>query len=176
PDAANGHWSLWLAQSLNFTSGLPTFSAPVLASEHHVKNGTIQTIIAGQCSSDRSMGDFIQLRIGPDGEANISYSETDSRQNGILSQGMFVRQNGGSSVLSAAPTVAGDPAPTNSVTDASLDATYEVGSHTGGNEPNLDITGASVTHPDTGHYRVTMNVADLRTLAPDPSTTNPDQT
>ncbi|MDQ1396319.1 MAG: hypothetical protein QOG64_1578, partial [Acidimicrobiaceae bacterium] len=174
PDAANGHWSLWLSQSLNFTNGAPVFSTPVEASEHHINNSNIQTLIGGQCG-DRALGDFLQLRIGPAGEANISYGEINNRTG--EPHAMFVRQNGGSSVLTAAPNVTGVPAAaTNSVVDPAGDGTYDAGSLSGPNIKNLDILGASMSRPDAAHYRVTMKVADLTSLAPDPASTDPDTT
>src|SRR5713226_3460812 len=45
PDSTTGAlWSLWMAQSLNAHLA-PTFTAPILASEHFNHRGTIQTII-----------------------------------------------------------------------------------------------------------------------------------
>ena len=96
PDATTGaFWSLWLAQSLNAHAANPTFTAPVRASEHHNHRGTIQTLIGGQCGDRQGLGDFLQLRTGAQGEAQISYADSNNIVNTIGSHAMFVRQNGG---------------------------------------------------------------------------------
>jgi hypothetical protein len=64
PDVANGYYSLWLTQSLNAHDPAgPTFSAPILASEHFIHKGTMNTLIGNQ-SGDRALGDFLQVRMG----------------------------------------------------------------------------------------------------------------
>src|SRR5207245_1053407 len=48
PDSTTGaFWSLWMVQTLNGHDPAPTFTAPILASEHFVHRGTIQTLIGG---------------------------------------------------------------------------------------------------------------------------------
>src|SRR3981081_583207 len=108
PDSVQGDWGLYLAQSLNFASDNPAWTPPILASEHFVHRGSIQTLMGGQ-SGDRTLGDFLQLRIGRQGEAKLSYGHANSRTEALASQGMFVRQNGGSSVLADRPIVHGAP-------------------------------------------------------------------
>src|SRR5256885_2783892 len=83
-----------MVQSLNFTSATPTWTPPILASEHFVHRGSVQTLMGGQ-TGDRTLGDFLQLRIGRQGAANISYADSNSDTESLASQGMFVRQNGG---------------------------------------------------------------------------------
>jgi hypothetical protein len=60
-------------------------------------------VLGGQ-EGDRTLGDFIQLRVGLDGEANISYGDSNNIDEAIIPQATFVRQNGGSSVFDAAPS------------------------------------------------------------------------
>ena len=103
PDDCNGCvWSLWLTQSLNAHDPVPVFSAPILASEHPVHVGPVQTLIGGQQSAaSRAVGDFLQLRTGARGEAHISYGDTNNIIGSAAAHGMYVRQNGGSGLIAA---------------------------------------------------------------------------
>ena len=76
PDAVPGPWSLYLTQTQNGHSGSVSFTPPIIASEHPVRRGGIQTIIGNQCGgatnlglsgTTRTLGDFFQLRIGAQG-------------------------------------------------------------------------------------------------------------
>jgi hypothetical protein len=175
PDSVSGDWSVYMAQSLD---GGQTFTAPILASEHFVHRGAMNTVLGGQSSAStggRDMGDFLQLRIGPDGEANIVYG--DSNLDGgasILSQGMFVRQNGGPGVLGNRPIVRGGHKPVDGVTDVACNATLDASGVSTADFPNLDLLSASMSQPDPLHYRVQMQVANLTSLAPDPADGGPD--
>src|SRR4029077_6292398 len=54
PDSCNGcDWSLWMVQTLNGHAATPTFTAPILASEHFIHRGTMNTLIGGQ-NGDRT--------------------------------------------------------------------------------------------------------------------------
>ena len=163
PDSTNGDWSVYVTQSLN---GGGSFSTPVVASEHLIHRGTIQTLLGGQIG-DRALGDFLQLRIGPSGEADISYDDgTNHDESLYATQATFVRQNGGPSVSASSPTVKGTAAAVNGVTDKACDATLDAAGTVSADMPNLDILASSVTKPDSAHYLVKMTVADLRSLAP----------
>lgn len=74
------------------------WTMPLLASEHFTHRGNIQTVLGGQ-TGDRTLGDFLQLRIGKQGEANISYANSNSQTEASTPQAFFVKQNGGSGVL-----------------------------------------------------------------------------
>jgi len=124
PCSVNGDWSLYLIQSLDFTSTNPTWTQPIPASEHFIHRGSIQTLMGGQ-TGDRTLVDFLQLRSGRQGEANISYADSNSDTEALASQGMFVRQNGGSSVFAEAPIVYGAPLRINSVTVGDHAATLD---------------------------------------------------
>jgi hypothetical protein len=166
PDSTPGDWSLYLVQSLNFTSANPAWTPPILASEHFVHRGSIQTLMGGQ-SGDRTLGDFLQLRIGRQGEANISYADSNSGTEALASQGMFVRQNGGSSVFAHAPIVHGAPRRVNSVTVGEHLATLDSAGISSPNQPNLEILGSQISlTSDQKQYQVKALVADLRSLAP----------
>ena len=168
PCSVNGDWSLYVIQSLNFTSPSPTWTQPILASEHFIHRGSVQTLMGGQ-TGDRTLGDFLQLRIGLQGEANISYADSNSVTEALASQGMFVRQNGGSSVLAARPLVHGQPRRINSVTVGPHPATYDGAGASSPPQPNLEILGSQVAlSADHSTYQVRMLVNDLRSLAADP--------
>ncbi|MHB8719026.1 MAG: hypothetical protein ACYDAC_09075 [Candidatus Dormibacteria bacterium] len=168
PDSIKGNFGTYLTQTLD---GGTTWSPPVLASEHIIHHGTWYTLIGGQ-TGDRTLGDYMQLRIGPKGEANISYGDSNNIDEVFAPQAMFVRQNSGPSVLAAQPSVTGVPAAstTNSVTDPAGDATFDSAGTVSANVPNLDLLGASISQPDPAHYTITMRIGDLTSLAPSPAT------
>jgi len=166
PDSVHGDWGLYLTQSLNFTSDNPSWTLPVLASEHPVHRGSIQTLMGGQ-SGVRTLGDFLQLRIGRQGEANISYADSNSDTEALASQGMFVRQNGGSSVFANAPVVHGAALRINSVTLGEHPATLDSAGMSSANQPNLEILGSQISlSTDRTQYQIKALVADLTSLAP----------
>ena len=59
PDSADGFWSLYFTQTLNGHSSAVTFGTPVVASEHPIRHGSIQTILGNQCggAAKNSAGD-----------------------------------------------------------------------------------------------------------------------
>ena len=90
------HWSLWMVQSLNAHAASPTFTAPILASEHHIHRGSVQTLIGGQNRlSSRALGDYLQMRMGAQGEAHIAYADSNNIIGSAAGHAMYVRQNGG---------------------------------------------------------------------------------
>jgi len=161
PDSIAGQWGLYMVQTLD--NGI-TWSQPILASEHFVHYGTVQTLIGGQ-SGNRGLGDFMQLRIGPSGEAEISYADTNlfEGNSALDPEAMYVRQSAGPGVF-ANKTVNGTPAPTgNCASDPSGDATFDANGVVGPDVPRLDILQACMTQPDASNYQIIMNVADLTT-------------
>jgi hypothetical protein len=178
PDSSPGLYGVYLTQTLNGTNPAPTFTPPTRASGHHIHNSTMFTLI-GRQTGNRALGDFLQMRIGTQGEAIIAYGDTTNRNR--LAHAMVVRQNGGSSVLAAKPLVSGDPFRLNSVTDPPHDARYEALGNVGANQPNLDLRSSKITKPTPAGcaggvacYRVEMKVGNLSSLAPNPSTGNTD--
>ena len=182
PDSAYGFWSLYLTQTLNGHSSSVTFSPPAVASEHPVRHGTVQTIIGDQCgglpnnetATNRTLGDFFQLRIGQYGQAEISYADSTSLLNSLLgTHAMFVSQNGGTGVY-ARVSPKGDPILLNSATDSAKDATYDAAGQTSANMPNLDILSSKVSWPSTSSchpagtpcLRVQTKISNLSTAAP----------
>jgi Dockerin type I domain len=182
PDACtNCFWSLWMVQTLNGHDPSPTFTAPILASEHFNHHGTIQTLIGGQCG-DRTLGDFLQMRMGAQGEAEIGYSDSNNVDEIFAPHAMFVRQNGGPGLLSASsPVNISGLTPFNSVTDPIGDGTYEQSGMSSANMRQLDITGSNISIATSGPsscttvtpcYRVEMDINSL-SLAPS-TTSDPD--
>ncbi|HEY2803654.1 MAG TPA: hypothetical protein VGJ67_07015, partial [Actinomycetota bacterium] len=171
PDSVDGRWSLFMNQTLNGTAADPTFTSPILASEHFIHRGSIQTVMGGQCG-DRTLGDFLQVRAGLNGEANISYSDSNNREESSAPHGMYVRQIGGTS-LYANKTVSGDT-PTNFAGDPPGDARYEADTTVNPYTPNMDIRSSRISEPDATHYRITMKVSDLTSLGPDPTSGDTD--
>jgi hypothetical protein len=182
PDSVPGSWGVYLTQTLNAHSSSVTFTTPVLASEHPIKRGSIQTIMGNQCGgaphnqlvTNRILGDFLQLRVGTTGEAQISYADaTSGAAPDYATHAMYVRQIGGTGVLKGkSPT--GSPIQLNSTTDASGDGTYQALGQTSANMPNLDILSStlgwpkpSTCHPaGTACLRVKMKVANLNASMP----------
>ncbi len=173
PDSCTGcDWSLWMVQTLNGHAATPTFTAPILASEHFIHRGSMYTLIGGQ-NGDRTLGDFLQLRMGPNGEAEIGYADSNNVDEGFAPHAMFVRQNGGNGLLVASsPVNIAGLAPFNAVSDPSSDGKYEVNGLSSANMPQLDITNSSIrlltTAPCSAAapcYQVVMKLNNL-SLAP----------
>jgi hypothetical protein len=172
PDAVNGFWSIFVTQSLNAHSSTVTFTKPVDASGHPIHHGSIQTVIGHQCG-DRTLGDFFQLRVGPNGEAMTSFGDSNNVDEIFAPHAMFVRQVSGSG-LDKSKTVSGDAIKKGSVTDPSGDATYDAAGFSSPSMPNLDIVASSVIAPSAASchpagqacYRVTMTLSNLSLAAP----------
>lgn len=171
PDNTFGDWGLYYTQTSNGAAATPTFTPPVLASDHLVHRGTMFTISGGACG-DRANGDFLQMRMGSRGEVHIAYSQTIERTP-LVAHAMYTRQTGGPSLLGSSPSVNGAARRINSAADVAGDGRYEANGTTNPNRPNVDILSSRISRPNASTYRVTMEVADLRTLAngggnPDP--------
>jgi hypothetical protein len=93
-----------MVQTLNGHAASPTFTAPIQASQHFIHRGSMNTLIGGQ-NGDRAQGDFLQIRIGAQGEARISYSDTNNLDEALVPHGMFVQQNAGDSLFVASSPV-----------------------------------------------------------------------
>jgi len=175
PDAVtSGTWSVYMVQTLNGHAAAPTFTAPILASQHYVHKGSVQTIIGGLCGN-RSLGDFLQMRVGSKGEAHIVYADSNNIAGSLLAtHAMYVRQNGGTGLSSTTPTVTGDPILVNAAGDPADDGRFDANGVPGAsNLANLDILDSSMSkpdpaacHPQGACYRVTMTVNDLRSVLP----------
>ncbi len=177
PDSVNGAWSLFMVQTLNGHAASPTFSAPILAGEHYVHKGDIQTVIGGQCG-DRTLGDFLQIRVGSKGEAQISYADSNNADEPFAPHGMYVKQNGGTGLFASSSPISGDPILLNAASDPAGDGLRQTNGLTSANIPNLDILQSSFSQPDpenchpanTPCYRVSMTINNLSLLPPAPDT------
>jgi len=179
PDSCTAcDWSLWMVQTLNGHAATPTFTAPILASEHFIHRGSMFTLIGGQ-NGDRTLGDFLQMRMGPNGEAEIGYADSNNIDEPFAPHGMFVRQNRGNGLLVASsPVSISGLAPFNAVSDPSHDGKYEVNGLSSANMPQLDITNSSVSLLTTAPcssaapcYQMVMQLNNLSlapTIAQDP--------
>lgn len=177
PDSVNGTWSLYMVQTLNGNSAAPTFTAPILAGEHYIHKGDIQTVIGGQCG-DRTLGDFLQTRVGSKGEAQIAYADSNNDDEAFAPHGMYVKQNGGTGLFVTSSPVTGDAILLNSANDPSGDGLRQTDGITSTNIPNLDILKSSISKPSankchpagTPCYRVTMTLNNLSLTPPAPDT------
>jgi hypothetical protein len=173
PDAVtNGIWSVYMVQTLNGHAGTPTFTAPIQAGEHYVHKGSIQTIIGGLCGN-RALGDFLQMRVGSKGEAQIVFGDSNSLPGSISTpHAMYIRQNGGTGLYGNTSPVVGDPILLNGATDPSGDGRLEAGGTTSDSFPNLDILDSSMSKPvsdcrsSAPCYRVKMTINDLSLEVP----------
>src|SRR5438270_1468477 len=177
PDSVNGAWSLYMVQTVNGQSASPTFTPPILAGEHYIHKGDIQTVIGGQCG-DRTLGDFLQVRVGNQGEAHISYADSNNADEPFAPHGMYVKQNGGTGLFASSSAVSGDPILLNSAGDPAGDAKRETDGLTSANIPNLDILQSSFSRPKPANchpagtpcYRVQMIINNLSPTPPAPDT------
>jgi hypothetical protein len=176
PDSTtDAFWSLWLVQSLNAHDAVPTFTAPIRASSHHSHRGTIQTLTGGQCGDRQGVGDFLQLRTGAQGEAEISYADSNNVVHTLISHAMFVRQNSGTGLfVTSSPVNIAGLAPFNHVNDPTGDGKYEANGTSSANMPQLDILASAVALTTSAPcsvaapcYQVTMQLNNL-SLGPTP--------
>jgi hypothetical protein len=166
-----------MVQTLHGHAVSPMFTAPILAGEHYIHKGTIQTVLGGQCG-DRTLGDFLQLRVGSHGEAQISYADSNNVDAGFAPHGMYVKQNGGTGLFASSSPVHGDPILLNAASDPIGDAERETNGMTSLNIPNLDILQSSFSQPAPANchpamtpcYRVKMTVNNLSLTPPAPDT------
>jgi hypothetical protein len=177
PDAVDGLWSVWMVQSLNAhdPSG-PVFTPPLRASAHHVHRGGVQTLIGGQCGwASRALGDYLQLRTGPKGDAHISYADSNNIVGTLAGHAMYVHQNGGTGLYAAqSPVSISGITPFNGVLDPAGDGKYEVAGTSSANMPQLDILSSNITKVTSAPcsavapcYKVVMQINNL-SLAPTP--------
>lgn len=172
-------WYVFMSQTLNGLNARPTFIAPIQASDHFMHRGSMHTFI-GQGFGDRTLGDYFQMEIGRQGEAYLSYADSNLRTHiagpgTSTSHAMVVRQNGGPG-LYASKQPQGDPILTGAASDPASDARYEAGGVVSPSAPNLDITASSITRPATTDcrprvpcLRVSMSIRNLGLAAGAPA-------
>jgi hypothetical protein len=169
-----------MVQSTNAHASTPTFTAPIRASSHHVHRGAVQTIIGGQCGwASRALGDYLQLRTGPKGDAHISYADSNNIDGALAGHAMYVHQNGGTGLVAAqSPFSISGITPLNGVLDSSGDGKYEVSGISSANMPQLDILNSTIGEVTTAPcsaaapcYKIFMQLNNLSlapTIAQDP--------
>jgi hypothetical protein len=163
PDSIVGHYGLYVVQTLD---GGATWSPPVLASSHFIHYGTMYTVIGGQVGN-RTLGDFLKLRAGPQGQAVLSYGDSNNDTSTLTPEAMVVQQISGPSLYaSGAGTVNGiAPSATGCVTDPPGDATFDAAGTVSANQLNLELQQVCMTQPDASHYQITMTVSSLISLS-----------
>jgi len=171
-----GQWQVMMAQSLNtVVNGVPnptpTF-ATVLVSEIPNHYGAICTFGIG-CTTggDRGLLDFLSVNVGLQGEANVVWADAVNQNlvSGTSSAVIaFNRQVSGPSLFSSVGQVTG-PAPANGKGTGSVDAFYSANGTTLAASTNLVIQSASITKSNPTHYKITIQVQDLTTLAVSPT-------
>jgi len=175
PGDVQGDWGVYFTQTLDGLSTAPDFTAPSLVSEHFVHRGGIASAPGGKFCGNGVLGDFLELRVGLQGEANIVYADSNNANGvypglndpngGQLAHPMFVRQNGGPGLYESQPLIQGEPPATNSVRDAGGDATFDAGGRVSRSLRNLDIRACSIAKRGR-RLRITLKITDLRSLAP----------
>jgi hypothetical protein len=183
PDAVAGPWGLYFTQTTTGHGRTVTFTVPVLASEHPIRRGGIQTIIGNQCGGSgnlglngttRTLGDFLQLRIGSLGQALISYGDSNNLDGNLMgSHAMFVQQIGGSGVF-AKTQPQGTTVANGTVADSTGDATFDALGQSSASMPNLDILASTLSEPAASSchpagapcLRAVMKLANLSVNAP----------
>ena len=171
PDTlAHGVWNVYYAQSSRASGPTAPAFTVVPVTDHPAKFGNISTQGLGG-SPDRSLGDFMQVQTGLDGEAVISYvDDTSADRNPDYCQGcgpqtppeaagpiMIARQDVGPSLLAGHADLAGGPLPYASISDpvgrGYPDAYFGANGTDTNATPNLDVKGVKITQPDRGAPR-----------------------
>src|SRR3954453_10785299 len=177
PDQLNhGTWNVYYAQATDALGANGPSFATTQVSDHQVKFGNISTQGLGG-SPDRSLGDFMQVQQGLDGEAVIPYVDDTSRnRNADFCQGcgetppeaagpiMIARQDAGPSLLADVGSLtpgqhafgeAADPAG-----GGYPDAFYSSNGTDTAATKNLDIGQVTLTSADKTHLAVSMTTND----------------
>ncbi|MCU1602019.1 MAG: hypothetical protein JWO22_2728, partial [Frankiales bacterium] len=172
PDAADhALWDVWMAQSTNALASSPSYSL-TRVTDHHVKYSGISTGGLGG-SADRSLGDYLQVQRGLNGEALISYvDDTSGNRNNDICQGcgqtpaeaagptMHVHQVAGPSLYAKKGSVgSGVPAAgfvTDPVGKGSPDAYLSLPGTDVNASPGLDIKSVGIKQSDATHLQITL--------------------
>ncbi len=90
---AGSAWNVMFAQSLNANTREPSFTTVQVSTDpNHRGNISIGGTTG---SSDRSLADYFNVYVGPDGLANIMYTDNANATGSEANHIAFVRQNGG---------------------------------------------------------------------------------
>src|SRR3954466_3148458 len=189
PDTLDhGIWNVFYAVSTNAVGAGPPDFAITQVTDHQTKFGNISTQGLGG-SPDRSLGDFMQVQTGLDGQAVISYvDDTSADRNPDYCQGcgetpseaagpiMIARQDSGPSLLADRGNLTPGAHAFGTVSDplgkGYPDAFYSANGSDTNASPNLDVGGVTVTQADPTHLAITMKTGDPKLaddLSADPS-------
>lgn len=167
---STGHWDVFLAQSTTAATLAPAFSISKV-SDHFVKYGSISTGGLGG-AADRSLGDYLQVTHGSQGEALVSYVDDTSQGRNADSTGtgqtvseaagptVIAKQIAGPSLFAGTADLGPATAAVGSVTAPVGDAYLAAAGQTVPGSPAEDITGVKVTQPDDTHLQLTMSTND----------------
>src|SRR4051794_34605156 len=186
PDTLDhGSWNVFYATSTDaLGSGPPTFDITQV-SDHQAKFGNISTQGLGG-SPDRSLGDYMQVQPGVNGEAVISYvDDTSADRNPDYCQGCgetpseaagpdtIAHQISGPSLLADHGNVSLGTRAFGTVADPTGKGYPDAFLSSNGTDtnatPNLDVSGVQITKPDATHLAISMTTNDPK-LASDLST------
>ena len=106
PADTTTHWNIRFAQVRNALSAHPTVTNAAVAPGDPMHKGDIclnglLCILGG----DRSLADFLELAIGPDGMAQIAYADNEGEFTGTKGRVVWAKQVGGQSAYDASTTV-----------------------------------------------------------------------
>jgi len=171
PDPVDGAtWNVYYAMSVNALSKHPSFGLTKV-SDHPAKYGDISTGGLGG-SQDRSLGDYMQVQLGRNGQAVVTYvDDTSANRNTDTCDGcgetpaeaagpvMVATQSGGPGLFAgkAVPFVASY---VGSVRDKAGDAFYGAGGQDVAAPKAMDVIGSSVKRKDAKHVTVTLTTSD----------------
>ena len=187
PGTADTKWTVAFAQLFDAHKGATAKTAPTPTVTSYSQTVTPVIHTGSVCNNgttcgitgpgDRTLLDFFQVAIDPQGRANIAYA-TDADSPGSAKVG-YTRQNAGLSALdgSAVPNLnvltptlpQGTACPGPQVLDASGDAPARTAPPVGtpgSNVDSADITGVTFKTPDATHVSVTIQVANLSAIPP----------
>ncbi|MGH9298110.1 MAG: hypothetical protein ACRDZP_09085 [Acidimicrobiales bacterium] len=177
---SHAEWYVQLGQSLGAHGASPAYSLAKV-SDSSVKYGQICTNGLG-CTTggDRSLGDFLQVTIDPQGAALVSYvydTSADTSAGENAGPPVISRQISGPSLLSSVSAVTRDGGPgrpNDSVSDPTGDAFYSASGTRTTASRNLDLTGASLVNGPSGTLIAKIDVRSLSNLTVSPSLGGPD--
>ena len=172
PDAVtfNGSWNVYYALTTNALAKHPSFGITKV-SDHPVKYGDISTGGLGG-SHDRSLGDYMQVQLGRNGQAIITYvDDTSNNRNTDTCGGcgQTPAEAAGPvmvSTQSAGPGLfAGKAVPfvqsfVGSVRDKAGDAFLAAGGQDVAAPKAMDVIGASVKRKDAKNLTITLTTSD----------------
>jgi hypothetical protein len=173
-DLAHASFDVEVAQSIDALAATPHYTT-VTASEHPIKYGPICTAgtTCAATMGDRSLGDYLNLGVDPDGALSVVYVDDTSNSYTVGPAGdvaengppVYQRQIGGPSMI-AGKTLTRTPFPFDKVTDPGNDSHYSGNGLYRPTGTNLELTGTTVKE-ERGGVLITMKVRSLEQLSVD---------